>query len=424
MEENYETKLLGTLILNPDQIAVTLETIRPEHFARKFHRQLFSALLVCYEKNTPIEIVSIKEKLGEESHEELLSLADGAGVPSNIPFYAEKVREWYLRDQLMIDCAWAREEAARGEPLDELLDGIEEKIFSLSERKVSRTAVKLEDIIPSAYTRIMDGKKSAGLLTGFYDLDKLSGGFAPGDNIVIAGRPSMGKSAFVVSCMIHWAKQDIPSAILTLETTKEQVVNRILSAHSRIQLQRIRMGMLSNEEKEGLADLCNEVEKWPIYIDDSFSVTTLELKAKARRLVSQFHPRVLAIDYLQLISGGRRFTSRNEEVAEISHTIQGLAKELEIPILSVSQLSRQTERREDKRPGLADLRDSGSIEQDATSVIFIYRPEMYKIKIMDGKSMEGLAFVEIAKQKDGPTGEFKLTFLKDYALFENHAEPI
>lgn len=422
MNEDYETKLIGTLIVNGEELDRILDVVHPDHFQGPLHKKTYHAILELYEKNDPIEILSLTEKLGNKHRMDLVNFADASGVVSNLVFYAEKVREGYLREQLRQTCMWGLEQTKDGYLPDMLLDELEGKVFSLAERKVEQKAVAVGSVIPSVYDRIMDGKKSGGLQTGFYEFDQMTGGLMPGDNVVVAGRPSMGKSALVISCLMNLAKENIPSAILTLETTREQITNRLLSAYTRIPLHRIRKGMVSNDEKERLKDACAEMHDWPIYIDDSAGITTLELRAKARRVVARYHPKLLAIDYLQLIHGSHRYGSRNEEVAEISHTIQGLAKELDIPIISVSQLSRRTEHREDKRPCLADLRDSGTIEQDATAVVFIYRPEAYKIRILDGKPTDGLAFIEIAKQKDGPTGEFKLTFLKDYALFENYID--
>jgi len=311
--------------------------------------------------------------------------------------------------------------------VDYLLDSAEQKIFDISEKRVKPGFVSLGDILPHTFESIDKIREGhiTGIPTGFKDLDSLTAGLQPADLVVVAGRPSMGKTSFSLSVAEHIAiEEKIPVAIFSLEMAKNQLANRMLCSRARISSHRMRTGRLSDHEWANLSIAAGPLSEAKIFLDDSPGIGILEMRAKARRLKARENIGVIILDYLQLMQGQRGVENRQQEISLISRALKGLAKDLSVPVLALSQLSREVERRGgERRPHLADLRESGAIEQDADMVMFVYRPEMYEINTIDiyGKkeNSEGIAEIIVSKHRNGPTGSVFLSFIKDYARFEN-----
>lgn len=419
-----ERSLLGSMLLEKDAIISAIQILEENHFSIENHQRIFRSIVNLHDQNHPVDVITIERELLQRYPKSsinrlaLIELVDGVGTSTNAQYYAEQIRDDATLRQLKDICHWGIANVEQKD-LAEFLDEFETKIFRLTQKRKRSKIYPIEEIVDQTYQQITKGKSSPGLETGFYELDSLLGGAHPGDYIIIAGRPSMGKTALCLSLIEQWADKGV--GLFTLETTRHQIVNRLISAHGKIDGIRLRTGKPTNTEMEKLPDVCSKMEKWKVWIDDSGDVSIMQLRGKARRLMSQHQPAVIIIDYLQLIRSNQRYASRNHEVEEVSGKLRALAKELEIPLIVVSQLSRKSEDRENKRPRLADLRESGAIEQDATAVLFVHRPETYRIKqFKDGTSTENVAEMILAKNKDGPTGDFKLTFLKHFTRFENH----
>jgi len=410
--QNYEKPLLGAMLQSKEAIGDALQIVGKDYFETDLHQKIFLQIVKIYDLDEPLELSNFD---GEKSY--LLDLIDEAPSPANASYYAEKVRDQYIRRELNQTCQSVLNN--KMDDLDTLLDEFESKVFQLAENKITGETSKLEDINPQVYEKIIDGSSTEGLKTDFYDLAEIVGSIS--GYWIIAGRPSIGKTAFALSLMLNWASRGIPCAIFSLESTKQAIARRLLSMETGISTLKFRTGKLSIFEMDALKSAVEKMCPYPLFIDDSASLNTIQLKAKARRVVSRYHPKVIVIDYLQLLNTKHRCNSRNDEITEISRTIGSLTKQLNIPIVALSQLSRKVEDREDKRPQLADLRESGSIEQDADTVVFIHRPEYYrKEKFKDGTPSGNLAEIIVAKQRDGAQGNFKMTFLKECTRFENY----
>ena len=420
-----EQAVLGAMLIDRQCISDALQILTKEHFYHGHHQDIFEVIIALYDNDKPIDLLSIdlelerRNKLKEVGGRMyLLELSERTATSANVTYHAEQIDDAYGLRTLKEICQRTAQEVDQAD-FSELVERHEAKIFQLAQKRVYGKVYTMEESVHTAYQAITDPKK-AGLLTGFYELDALTGGLKPGDYVIVAGRPSMGKTAFCLSIMQNMAKEGQGTGLFTLETTKEQIQYRLMAAHGKINSMKIRTGKLSEAELAHLGLVCADIIEWPIYLDDSGDVSITQIRAKARRLVTQYNPSLLIIDYLQLIRPSTRYESRNHEVEEISGRLRSLAKELNLPIIAVSQLSRKTEGRENKRPGLADLRESGAIEQDATLVLFVYRPEAYRMeKFEDGTLSYNLAEIIVGKHKDGPTGDFKLTFLKEFTRFEN-----
>ncbi len=431
-----ERAVLGAMLLDKEAIGRALEVIDDTAFYRPAHQKLFRTMIKLYDTSEPVDLTTLSEALAKSGELEevggrlfLVSLAEGVATSANVEYHSRIVLEKAtLRrmieasTQIVSSCYDPTTE------VEELLDEAEAKIFAISETRVREGFVQLSSILPQTFETFEEYHRKegaiTGLPTGFPELDVLTGGLQPSDLIVVAGRPSMGKTAFVLTLCEHVAiDQKIPVAIFSLEMSKQQITQRLLCSRARVSSQRLRAGKLANVEWTNLAIAVGPLSEAPVFVDDSPNIGVLEMRAKARRLMSQHQIGLLIIDYMQLMHGPRGIESRQQEISIISRSLKGLAKELDIPVVALSQLSRQVETRGgDRRPQLADLRESGAIEQDADVVAFIYRPEMYKIdRDKQGRSLEGVAEVIVAKQRNGPTGEVRLTFLKEYARFENMA---
>jgi len=427
-----EESILGGLLVDPESINKIVDLINAEDFYKDAHGKIYNAMIGLYEKNEPIDIVTVSssardkgilDKIGGVTY--LNTLVDLMPSAANITQYAKMVREKALLRNLI---NVATEIVEKGFDLDVNVDGYiddaEKMIFQVSERKFRPSFYSVKDIVMDnvkTIERLYEKKQTVtGVPTGFTELDKMTSGFQPSDLIVIAGRPSMGKTALSMNIAQYVATMRdgaVPVGIFSMEMSKEQIVTRLLSSESEVDHSKLRTGTLSSSEWPKLAQAAGKLSEALIFIDDSPSMNVLDLRARARRLKKEHGLGLVVVDYLQLMKGRAAVTDKREqEIAEISRFLKSLAKELHIPVIAISQLNRMVEQREDKRPRLADLRESGAIEQDADVIMFIYRDEVYN---KDKEGNKGIAEIVIGKQRNGPTGTVELAFLDKTATFKN-----
>ena len=424
-----EESVLGGVLLDNTAIDRVVELVRPDDFYRGAHRKLFRAMLTLSERNEPVDQITLSEAL--RSRGELAEvggaafiaeLVDRVPTAANIMHYARIVRDRaVLRELISASTEIASKGYEATGDVNELLDRAEQAIFAISERKVRASFSRLQDILVDSLKtieRLYENKQSVtGAPTGFADLDRLTSGLQPSDLIIVAGRPSMGKTAFCLNIAEHCAlRADVGVAVFSLEMAKEQLAMRMLCSEARVDLARVRTGHLTDREFPRLAMAAGRLADAPIYIDDTPALTVLELRAKARRLKRDPASKLglVVVDYIQLMHAEGK-DSREQEISEISRSLKALAKELQVPVVALSQLNRQVENRTPPIPRLADLRESGAIEQDADVICFLYREEYY----MEDSDKKGIAEVIVAKQRNGPIGSVELTFLKEYTRFEN-----
>jgi replicative DNA helicase len=428
-----EQSVLGAILLDNDAINQTLEILSADDFYREAHREIFRAMVTLVDRNQPVDAITLTESLRTSN---VLEAIGGAGyiaelaalVPTaaNVAHYARIVREKAVLRSL----ASATTEIASGAydaptDVDQYLDEAEHRIFEISERRIRQSFHTMPEVTRASIAlleRLYERKELVtGVPTGFSDLDRLTAGLQPNELIVLAARPSMGKTALALNLATYAAMEADPPvgvAFFSLEMSKEQLALRMLCAEARVDSAKARAGFLGERDFPKLAQAASRLSEAPIYIDDNSDTSPLVLKAKCRRLMRERNSRLglIIVDYLQLMRSARPGESREKEIAEISRSLKALAKELRVPVIALSQLNRQVETRPDRRPLLADLRESGAIEQDADVIAFIYRDEMYH---RDSKE-PGVAEVIIAKQRNGPTGTAKLTYLSQYTRFENY----
>jgi replicative DNA helicase len=429
-----EQAVLGAMLLQKEAIGRALEIIDKDCFYRDDHQRIFDALVGLYDRNQPVDIVTVSDELTKRGQLDevggrmyLIELAEKIATTANIEYHCNIVLEKStLRKlintstQIVTQCYDATRE------VDDLLDRAEQGIFSISERRIREGFISLGDLLPHTFEAIEEYQKKGGIITGiptgFFELDTLTGGLQKSDLVVVASRPSMGKTAFCLSVAEHVAiEANIPVGIFSLEMAKTQVAQRMLCSRARFSTHKMRTGKISDHEYSNLAMAVGPLAEAKIFIDDTPNLGILQMRAKSRRLKAQQDVGLVIVDYLQLMQGPRGIESRQQEISMISRSLKGLAKELDVPVIAVSQLSRKVEDRGgDKKPMLADLRESGAIEQDADVVMFVYRPEFYGIeKFRDGNPTQGVAEIIVSKHRNGPTGELRLTFLRDFARFEN-----
>ena len=426
-----EESLLGGLFVDPESMNKVVDIIAPEDFYKDIHSKIYGLMLALYENNEPVDIITVTslardkgllEKIGGITY--LNNLVDLMPSAANITYYAKIIREKALLRNVM---NVAVEIIEKGYEVDTNVEGFvddaEKLIFQVSEKQFRPAFVPVKDIVMDnvkTIERLYEKKQSVtGVPTGFIDLDRLTSGLQPSDLIVVAGRPSMGKTAFCMNIAQYVSilrEGPIPVGIFSMEMSKEQLVTRLLSSESEIEHSKLRTGTISSDEWTRLAQAAGRLSDATIYIDDSPSLSVLELRARARRLKKEYGLGLLIVDYLQLMRGRINIERREQEISEISRFLKALAKELNIPVIAISQLNRMVEQREDKRPRLADLRESGAIEQDADVILFIYRDEVYNKNKDNNK---GLAEVIIGKQRNGPTDTIQLLFQDKFTLFRN-----
>jgi replicative DNA helicase len=425
-----ERAILGSILIDNSVVSQAIELLRPEDFYVPSHRRIFLAMIALFEKESEINPILIAEELRRDGAVEAvggLSFISNLhyGLPhfANIAHYAKIVRDKSVLRQLIKSCNKITSEALDEE--DEakiILDRAEQAIFALADERTREGFAHVKPVADALLEHVqeMAGRSAmlTGLTTGFSELDSMTSGLQPADLVVIASRPSMGKTSFALTLAQNAAIQaQAVVGVFSLEMSKESLVMRMLSSEGHVDAHRFRSGFLSRDEWARLAGALGTLAETKIFIDDTPGITVLEMRAKARRLASeQKRLDLIIVDYLQLMSGSsRRTESRQQEVSQISRELKGLAKELNVPLVALSQLSRAPENRTDHRPQLADLRESGAIEQDADVVAFIYREEQYNRT----EENAGLAEIIVAKQRNGPTGVAKLVFLKEFTRFEN-----
>src|SRR5215471_11920326 len=428
-----EQSVLGAILLDNDAINQAIEILTADDFYRESHREIFRAMVALSERNQPVDAITLTDALRTAG---VLEAVGGTGyiaevaacVPTaaNAGHYARIVREKALLRSLAAISTEIASGAYDSPPnVEEYLDESEHKIFEISERRIRQSFHSMPELTRESIRlleRLYERKELVtGVPTGFLDLDRLTAGLQPADLIVIAARPSMGKTALALNIAAHAATECEPRlgvAIFSLEMSKEQLVLRMLCAEGRVDSSRARAGYLGERDFPKLAQAAARLSEAPIFIDDSSDTSPIVLKAKCRRLMRERNVNLglIIIDYLQLMRSARPGESREKEIAEISRSLKALAKELKVPVVALSQLNRQVETRPDRRPLLADLRESGAIEQDADVIAFIYRDEMYH---RDSKE-PGVAEIIVAKQRNGPTDIAKLTYLSQYTRFENY----
>jgi replicative DNA helicase len=441
-----EQSVLGGILFEERAITKVLDILVPSDFYRDAHRKIYSAMITLFEKNEPVDLITLTEALKKQDaldaaggHAYISSLVDTIPTAANIQYYARIVKEKaILRNLITISSEIIAESYEDQKDVDDLLDRAESRIFEISEHKIRPSFFPMKEVVKESFKMIetLYEKKEliTGVPTGFRDLDLLTSGFQPSDLIIIAGRPSMGKTALALNIARYASSaRETPVLLFSLEMSKEQLAMRMLSTESRIDFNRIRSGRIRKDEWRGLMDAANTLSEIPIVIDDSASLNPLEMRAKARRLKAEMDIGMVIVDYLQLMTGMGRAERRDLEISEVSRSLKAMAKELNIPVVALSQLSRAVESRENKRPILADLRESGAIEQDADLIIFIYREELYKHKkfkeddekpFVDPAEEEKDAVAEIiiGKQRNGPTGTVRLAFLKEFTRFEDFSK--
>jgi len=426
-----EVSLLGSLIRNNAAIGDVVQIVTRDDFYREQHRALFEVVLHLYNERKPIDLTILKEELTRRGAlekaggaEYLVKLVEDVPVPGNAEHYARIVRERSGLRRLIQAGQTIMHEALEGrDDLDALIDRAEKRVFEIASRRTQGQAFSIYDLLHEVFKNIEDIRsrqgRITGLSTGYFDLDDLLGGIHPSQLVIVAGRPSMGKTSFALNIAEHVGLvEKKPVLVFSLEMSRQTLAQNMLCSHTRISSFRIRTGKISDEEIHRLALAAGSFEDAPIFIDDASSLSVLDLRARARRLKRDRDIQLIVLDYLQLMEMREsRPESRQQEIAMISRSLKALARELDIPVIALSQLSRAVETRDDHRPRLADLRESGAIEQDADVVMMLYRDDYYNRNSTEPNTCELI----VAKQRNGPTGEVKLTFLKDFMRFENHA---
>ncbi len=424
-----ERSVLGAILLHNDAINGAVEVLVPEDFFREAHQQLFDKMIALSERGGAIDLVTLSEELDRGNALEkvggpayITRLVDGVPRSTNVEFYARIVKEKATLRRLITEAGRIASEAYDADrDASEILDEAERGIFSIADARIGAGFVPLSQLVDSALDTVerLQQYKSlvTGVPTGFYDLDQRTSGMQPTDLVIIAARPSMGKTSFVLNIAQQAALEYGKTVgVFSLEMSKEQLFMRMLTSEARVDSQRLRQGMLLERDLPAIAQAAEKLSMAKVFIDDSASIGVLEMRAKARRLKAEHDLHMIVIDYVQLMQGRGRFENRQQELTSISRSLKGLAKELHVPVLLLSQLSRAPEARADHRPQLSDLRESGALEQDADVVMFIYREDRYK-----GPEDEdtGEAEIIISKQRNGPVGTVKLAFIADYTRFEN-----
>ncbi len=431
--EESERVILGAILLDNAVIAEAVEHLKPEDFYSPLNRRVFAAMIALFEKQKQIDPILIGEELKKEgSFESIGGISTITNLTFGLPHFS-KVEEYIrvVRDKSVIRNLIRTCNAITGEALAEedeanvILDSAEQKIFEIAEARTKQSFSRIAPVADRVLARVKEraageGTGITGLSTGFREVDDMTSGMQRTDLIIVAGRPSMGKTALCLTIAQNAAlHSNAVVALFSLEMSKEQLVTRMLSSEAHINAHRFRTGHLMSNEWERLAGAIGTLSDAKIFIDDTPGISALEVRAKSRRLAAeQKQLDLIVIDYMQLMgsSGGRRNENRQQEVSQISRELKGLAKELDVPVLALSQLSRAPEARSPPKPLMSDLRESGSIEQDADVVAFIYREDYYK----ETDENKGLAELILAKQRNGPTGTVKLAFLKEFTRFENY----
>lgn len=424
-DEDAELAVLGALLIDREAITIVSELIKPDNFYSDINRMIYEAMLALWDERKPIDLLTLTstlkkkkqlEKVGGSSF--LSSLANVVPTAANVEHYAGIVRERYIRRSMitlgaqMTDNAFQEEKEAA-----EILDEVEQSIFRVSQEHVQQGFIHIKETLAESFDRLdtlhKSGGRFRGVETGFVDIDNLLSGMQPSNLLILAARPGTGKTAFVINTSMFVASQKNPVAIFSLEMSKEELVDRLLVCKSEIDAWKLKTGRLNEQDFEKLSLAMGELAEYPIFIDDTPGISIAEIRTKARRLHLEHGLKMVVVDYLQLANPGKRLENRNQEVSYISQSMKNLARELRIPVLALSQLSRAVEHRGgDKKPQLADLRESGAIEQDADVVMFLYSPD-------EEMTPQRIIRVLVAKHRNGATGEKELLFKGDKMKFYN-----
>ena len=427
-----EEAVLGSMMIDEDAANKAVSILGSSHyFYKDSHKKIFEAMLVLMNNSDPIDTVSVSDELKKGKNLKsvggiyyLTGLVDKVPTSARVETYAEIVKEkGMLRDLITTSHEISKKALDAGDSVGSILDEAEQSIFSLTEQKDSKIYQHIEPILSSTVKRIENMAANPGSIigvpSGIIDLDKLTAGFQNGDLIILAGRPSMGKTALALTIARNAAIENkSATAIFSLEMSSDQLGQRLLTSEARVDNALVRRGS-PNIKWKNINIASGKLAQAPLYIDDTPALSILDLRSRARRLKRERNIELLIVDYLQLMQGPKNSENRQNEISQITQSLKALAKELDIPIIALSQLSRAVEQRTKKEPMLSDLRESGAIEQDADVVIFLYRPAVYDKEDQD---LKGLAYLIVAKQRNGPTGRVTATFIDTYARFDNHQE--
>ncbi|MHB8829002.1 MAG: replicative DNA helicase [Syntrophales bacterium] len=427
-----EQSILGGILLDNQALNAVMEVLTQSDFYSDAHRKIFASIIELNNRSEPADLITLSNIMKDQKKLDqvggisyLASLVDNVGSAANIAYYAKIVKEKsILRSMIGAATEILNNSYDVGTDVDQILDKAEHVIFEISENKIRPSFSPIREILKDSFQTIeklyANKELITGVATGFDKLDEITSGLQRSDLIIIAGRPSMGKTAFALNIAQYAALETgVPVAIFSLEMAKEQLVMRMLAAEARVDSQRLRKGFLGETDWPRLTDAAGHLSDAPIYIDDTPAITVIEMKAKSRRLKAENGLGLIVLDYLQLMRGSAYRDSREQEISEISRSLKALAKELSVPVIALSQLNRKVEDRTNRRPMMADLRESGAIEQDADVIAFIYRDDVYN-KSEDNPE-KGIAEIIIGKQRNGPTGIVKLAFQEKYTRFENLA---
>lgn len=424
-----EMAVLGSMLLDEEAVSVAVEKLDAGCFYKDTHRKIFQTISDLYNANKAVDLITLADALKKDNSLDeiggasfLTSLANAVPTAANINHYAGIVREKYILRSLINNSTKIITVCHESEGnIAEVVDTAERLIFEVSERKNQGTYQHLKEIVKDSIEtidRLYQNKAHVtGIPTGYIDFDIKTAGLQPSDLIIVAGRPSMGKSAFALGIAEYAGViEKIPTAVFSLEMSKEQLVQRMLCSHARVDAHKVRTGYLATSDWPRLTAAAGKLSEAPIYIDDTPAISVMELRARARRLKSHHGIKLIILDYMQLMRGSAmNMESRQQEISEISRSLKALARELSVPVIAISQLSRAVESRTDHRPQLSDLRESGAIEQDADVVVLILREEYYT----PSPDNQGIAEAIIAKQRNGPVGSLKLAFIKEFTRFDN-----
>ena len=429
--QEAEQAVLGAMLLDQDAALRAAELLDHSQFYQDAHRRLFRAAVALTEQRVVIDHITLRNELSRRDELDLVGgadylaeLVDSVATAANLEHHARIIREKAILRRLIETSTAIIQEAYDGhQSANELLDHAEGRIFRISQERRQEGFTRIKEMLWPTMERIetlqKSGKSVTGVPSGFEDLDALTSGFQPSELVIIAARPSMGKTAFVLNVAANAAHEGHGIAIFSLEMSKEAIVQRLLCAEARVDSQRVRRGMLRDTDFTALARAAGWLQQCPIWIDDSPALTLLEMRSKARRLRADNQVGLIVVDYLQLMRSPEYSENRVQEISDISRSLKGLARELETPVIALSQLSRASEQRGgERRPILSDLRDSGAIEQDADVVVFIHRPEYYD---REDESKKGIAEIMLAKHRNGPTGDVTLAFHRELTRFDSYS---
>lgn len=432
-----EMAVLGSMLIEKEAIAHGMDMLKEKSFYKEAHRKIFTAISNLYVQDKAVDMVTITEELKRQrifsdigGVTYLTDLINMVTTAANVEYYAHIVRQKaILRDLIYTATQIVNECYAEKQDVEKILDQAESSIFNIAQDKVARGFQPVDDMIHNVIETVESfyqrKEHVTGIATGFHEFDALTSGFQPSNLVIIAGRPSAGKTSIIMNIVEHVSVQNkIPVGMFSLEMSKQELVLRMLCSQARVNSHEVRRGYLSKRYWTALTNAASRISEAPLYIDDSSTLSVLEMRARARRLAAELGVQgkklgMIVVDYLQLMRGAGRLESRQQEISEISRALKSLARDLQIPVIAISQLSRRPEEKgRDGRPQLSDLRESGALEQDADLVAFIYREELYKQSDPD---LQGKARIIIAKQRNGPVGEIELIFLKEHTRFENPA---